>query len=93
MTDIQLPTQADEEGPSHSDEAALVAFRSRRSRVMLVVASLVSLGLWAAIWLVLRPLVSALARASFSWQTILATAIVAITISVVIIRFRQQQSS
>lgn len=93
MTDIQLLTRADEEGPSHADESALVAFRSPKSRAMLVAASLVSVGLWAAIWLVLRALASVVAGWSFSWQKVLATAIVAIAISVVVIRFRQRQSS
>jgi hypothetical protein len=92
-TDVQHPIRAKEDGPSHSDEWALVAFRSPKSRATLIVASLISLGLWAAIWLVLRTFVSALAGSSFSWQKILATTIIAITISVVVIRFRQRQSS
>jgi hypothetical protein len=44
---------------------------------MLVIAGLVSLGLWAAIWVALRSL--ALAWSLFRWRKILATSIIVLT--------------
>jgi hypothetical protein len=57
VNDIQLRRRGYEEQPSPSD---LVAFQSPKARVMLAVAGLLSLGLWAAIWAALRSLASAL---------------------------------
>jgi hypothetical protein len=53
-TDIQLYSRSNEEGPSQSDPSAYVAFESPKARAMLVMAALLSLGLWAAIWLAIR---------------------------------------
>jgi putative flippase GtrA len=91
MTDIQLPSRSNDEGPSQSDRAVLVAFRSPKARAMLVMALLLSLGLWAAIWLALSSLALALAASSFPWHKILS--IIVITTSAIVIRFWQRQSS
>jgi hypothetical protein len=76
--DIRRSSRSHEEGPS-SD---LVAFRSSKARAMLVISSLLSLGLWMAIWLALRSL--ALAWSLFSWHRI-AAAIIVITTSAIVI--------
>ena len=55
-TEIQLHSRSSEEGASQSDRSACLAFRSTKARAMLVVAALLSLGLWAAIWLALSSL-------------------------------------
>jgi hypothetical protein len=55
--DIHRCRRGDEKQPSPSD---LVAFQSPKARAMLAVAGLLSLGLWAAIWVALRSLASAL---------------------------------
>jgi hypothetical protein len=56
MNDIRLHRPGDEERPSPSD---FVAFQSPKARAMLVVAGLLSLGLWAVIGAALKSLASA----------------------------------
>jgi hypothetical protein len=77
VTNIRLHRQSDEERPSQSD---LVAFQSPKARAMLVMAGVVSLGLWAAIWLAVTSLASA--WSSFRWGKVLAMAVIAVAISV-----------
>ena len=55
-TEIQFYSRSGEEGASQSDRSACLAFGSTKARAMLVVAALISLGLWAAIWLALSSL-------------------------------------
>jgi hypothetical protein len=57
VNNIQRRGRGDEEQPLPSD---LVAFQSPKARAMLAGAGLLSLGLWAAIWVALRSLASAL---------------------------------